>query len=843
MEADTSKHNPAPPDPEPAPATTPAQPARRAARVKATGWRKWLYRLLAMTLVPALILGALELGLRLFGYGYPTGYFVETKMDGEKVYVENPQFGRRFFPSGQERSPIPFVVPAQKQAGTYRIFVLGESAAQGFPDTAYSFSRILEVMLRDQYPNTHFEVINTAMTAINSHVLLPIARDCSERQPDLFIVYAGNNEVIGPYGAANVLGPYSSSRGLIRATLFVKSLKTSQLLSALGRAVARKGDTPPQWGGMGMYLDSQVRATDPRLEGVYDHFRANLQDICQAGRKAGAQVIVCSVATNLKDCAPFASLHEPSLTEEEAAEWDRAFAEGVRAESAGRHDEAVRSYERAAALDAGFAELSFRRGRCLAALGRHDEARACYQAARDLDTLRFRADTRINEVVRSVAGGKAEEGIHLVDAEQAFAEASPGGVPGDNLFYEHVHMNFAGNYLLARTVYRQLADILPEAIRSQAVQGSAPLSEQACAERLGLTVWNRLQIATVVLGLVQKPPFSNQLDQAGRQARWQREVRDLRRQVDSADRESMVAVYRKALQLAEDDTILRGNFAQMLQGFGETDRAMEQWELVVHRSPRDLRAHLNLAELLGQKGRFPEAAAHCAEVLRIVPENPYARLTLGRIRAQEGRLNEAIAAYTEALRLNPRLVDAQVARGDALAEQGKIDDAISSYSEALEVNADYAPAHQKLARVLIQAKRLDEAAQHYREVLRLEPENVAARVNLGVVLAEQKKFDEAIAAYAEALRRQPGNEQIEYNLGLALADAGRLDEAVTQLEKVLVSHPRFVQARYRLATVFAQQGKRDEAIAQFEEVLRQVPGWTEAADQLDQLQRQKSGRQ
>ena len=46
-----------------------------------------------------------------------------------------------------------------------RIFVLGESAAQGIPDPSSSFARIAEVMLRDWYPDRRFEVINTAMTA------------------------------------------------------------------------------------------------------------------------------------------------------------------------------------------------------------------------------------------------------------------------------------------------------------------------------------------------------------------------------------------------------------------------------------------------------------------------------------------------------------------------------------------------------------------------------------------------------------------------------------------------------------------------------------------------------
>ncbi len=60
----------------------------------------------------------------------------------------------------------------KKPQGTYRIFVLGESAAMGDPDPAYAFSRYLEVMLRLRYPSMKFEVVNTGSVAINSHVLL-----------------------------------------------------------------------------------------------------------------------------------------------------------------------------------------------------------------------------------------------------------------------------------------------------------------------------------------------------------------------------------------------------------------------------------------------------------------------------------------------------------------------------------------------------------------------------------------------------------------------------------------------------------------------------------------------
>src|SRR5207237_1057291 len=117
-------------------------------------------------LVPAALLVLLECGLRLCGYGYPTSFFLRSAhtADGDG-YVANYDFGRRFFPPGLERAPTPLALPAAKPAGAYRVFVLGESAAQGFPDPATSFARVLEVMLREQYPGVHFEVVNTAMTA------------------------------------------------------------------------------------------------------------------------------------------------------------------------------------------------------------------------------------------------------------------------------------------------------------------------------------------------------------------------------------------------------------------------------------------------------------------------------------------------------------------------------------------------------------------------------------------------------------------------------------------------------------------------------------------------------
>src|SRR5207244_13338225 len=132
--------------------------------------------------------------LRLSGFGYPTGFFLRNPAGPRGTFIENQRFGWRFFPRQIARAPDPLLVSQRKPENSVRIFVLGESAALGDPEPAYGFGRILEVLLEGRYPGRHFEVLNVSMTAINSHVILPIARDCAPLGADFWIIYMVNNE-------------------------------------------------------------------------------------------------------------------------------------------------------------------------------------------------------------------------------------------------------------------------------------------------------------------------------------------------------------------------------------------------------------------------------------------------------------------------------------------------------------------------------------------------------------------------------------------------------------------------------------------------------------------------
>ena len=117
-----------------------------------------------------------------------------------------------FYRPERSTGPHPSLITVPKRENTLRAFVLGGSAAMGTSKPAYGFTRILELMLQDKFPDQEVEVINAAMRGINSHILVPIARQCAQLQPDLMIVYSGNSEHTGRYGADTLYPLEQTSR-------------------------------------------------------------------------------------------------------------------------------------------------------------------------------------------------------------------------------------------------------------------------------------------------------------------------------------------------------------------------------------------------------------------------------------------------------------------------------------------------------------------------------------------------------------------------------------------------------------------------------------------------------
>jgi tetratricopeptide (TPR) repeat protein len=521
---------------------------------------------------------------------------------------------------------------------------------------------------------------------------------------------------------------------------------------------------------MGMFMGNEVAADDPRLPAVYDNFRQNLSDICDVARRAGAGVVLSTVAVNLKDCPPLSSQHRADLSAKELTQWKALYETGVQFEEKEEWREAIAKYEAAAKIDDRFADLSFRQGRCLAALGRWEKAREQYVLARDLDVLRFRADSRINAIIRDVAGEQKTAGVRLADAEQSLAKSdlAIGGMPGDGLFYEHVHFRFDGNYLLARALLEEVEAALPRL--SAARRPETVLSKEECAERLTLTLWDEYQMAHLMAEMLARPPFTSQLDHAAGLALAQKRAEELGRVANTPS--SVEAAYRAceaAFESSPDDWRRRQHLAKLAMASGRPKTALEHTRVVAKQFPGDPEVTMDLAGAERSCGRLDEAIGSFRKVLEVDPGLVSANYNLAAILDQRGQIEEAIVHYRKAVAADPQFVGGHACLAAALGCCGRTDEAIAEYEKSLDIDPNCALAHSGLGQVLQGQGRIEEAIAHFRRALKSDPGCALAHNNLGVSLAGRRQFGEAIAHFRQALEIKPDFREARANLDQTIA--------------------------------------------------------------------------
>lgn len=777
--------------------------------------RRWCYRLLAL-LIPLFVLGLLEAGLRVAGYGFPTAFFLNAKEGKRAMLVDNPRFGWRFFPPAVARAPRPLYLAAQKPAGTIRIFVFGESAAMGDPEPAYGFARQLERLLQARHPDQKVEVINVAMTAINSHVIRQIAQDCEPLQGDFWLVYAGNNEVIGPFGAGTIFGQQAPSRSTARLILALKTTRVGQLVAQLMRGSSE----PTTWEGLEFFLRWRVPLDSPRLKPVYASFAANLSDIAKLGRASGATVMLSTIPVNLRDFPPLASLHREGLRSKQLDDWQKWFSAGTNAQAAGRFADALSDFRKAGELDDGFAELAFQQTSCELKLNPSAPADTDFRRARDLDTLRFRADSRINEIIRQTG---QEKGIPLIDADTEFARDGT-----ENLFYDHVHLNFSGNYRLALLFAAEVERHWPGARTND----SPWLTETELARRLAWTGFDEQRVGEEMRARMQQPPFNTQSNFRARDERWRATLAAL----PSAPA-GCVSNYQAAVALAPEDWLLRANFARMLEAAEDNSGAARQWAEVSRLLPHSPEGWANLGSLARMAGDSEHARNFLQTALKQDPDSVEARTELGILEASLGHNESARRQFHSALRLQPGFSPARVNLGLLLAHEGNVAGATAEYRKALHRTPDNVEARINLANLLATHGQTSDALALYEQAVSLQPRNPVARYNFGRVLTAENHPAEAVTNLAIALQQRPAMAEIHFELGRALARLGREADALGEFAQAVRLKPDLADAHLNYGVALARSRRYSEAAAEFRETLRLNPQDQRAQHMLDQATR------
>jgi hypothetical protein len=279
---------------------------------------------------------------------------------------------------------------AQKPPDVLRIVAFGGSSVKRLQTNFVDLSQRLTAR---SSTGLRVEIINCGGNSYGSTRVLNLVREMIPYEPDLFLVYSGHNEFEDLYQLRHTPRWSLGLQQTLKHSAFYRLLRD---LALLGKARWRLRDPTSGW------TDSFDRDRDEALNYPFTHediqermtaYRDNLQSIIDQGRDAGAEVILGTVPSNLRN--PI-RLHDSPIYGE---------------------------------LDA------------LYRAGHLQEAK--HRTARLLcETSRHQASAQENHIIRHVS---EMNGCRLVDVERAVELSEPNHIPGETLFSDHCHLNDQGN--------------------------------------------------------------------------------------------------------------------------------------------------------------------------------------------------------------------------------------------------------------------------------------------------------------------------------------------------------------------------------------------------------------
>lgn len=409
-------------------------------------WKRRLFMGITLA-IPLVALAAAELGLRLAGWGgYPAFFRIAGQLpSGASVALVEPAATKPYFFANPTRpgyaEETNFLIP--KPADTVRIFIVGESAAKGYPQPRnLSMASFLQALLGDAWPEKKVEVISLGTTAVASFPLVYLTREAVRYEPDLMVFYVGNNEFFGAYGVASI-----NSFGTLPtwALPWMRALRGLAVVQAVEGVVRGKADEnrslmEQMVGKTVIPADSPLRAAAAR------NLETHLGRMLDAVRAAGIPAVVCTTASNEAGLAPL-----------------------------GEGDEAA---------------TRFALAKKQAAVGDRPAARDSFLAARDLDTMPWRPISATEQAIRRAA---AERDMVLCDVAEVFRALSAEPATDWDLLDDHVHLSLRGQAEVARAIAASMAT-LPEGVRVDAARLDSLPDWKAYAERLGTNAWDDYRV-------------------------------------------------------------------------------------------------------------------------------------------------------------------------------------------------------------------------------------------------------------------------------------------------------------------------------------------------------------
>ncbi|MBK7865585.1 MAG: hypothetical protein IPJ75_00495 [Ignavibacteriales bacterium] len=417
--------------------------------------KKNIFKIITV-LFPVLLLVVTELVFRLIGWGGYPPFLKEIGIleSGDSLIIVEPAASKPYFYSNPSRpgyaEQYNFVMPKPKN--TIRIFILGESAAKGYPQPKnLSMSSFLQAMLSDIIPGKKIEIINLGTTAVASFPIVYMAQEALKYSPDFIISYTGNNEFFGSYGTASINSSGALTPAFLKIVRWFNGLAMIQAFNDYTESKPGKDVTLMEQ----MIGESMIPADSDLRKSAAANLAYSLGEIVESCKETGVPLILCTTASNESALYPLGAEDMSAIEEKKRIEFEGLFNEGIKNLDSNSAI-AINLFKSALKILPVHAGATFLLGRAYLGIKDIKTARKYFLLARDLDKMPWRPISLTEQAIREVA---LKHNVPLCDIAEDFRGLSSEGATGWDLLDDHVHLSLKGQAEAARLMANIVVNI------------------------------------------------------------------------------------------------------------------------------------------------------------------------------------------------------------------------------------------------------------------------------------------------------------------------------------------------------------------------------------------------
>jgi len=295
-------------------------------------------------------------------------------------------------------------------------------------------------------------------------------------------------------------------------------------------------------------------------------------------------------------------------------------------------------------------------------------------------------------------------------------------------------------------------------------------------------------------------------------------------------------LFGRATAAHPDSADLFVSLARALALDEDLEGAVRAYRRAVELAPEQTGTHTRLAVVLSRLDRFAEATSTLETALQVAPDDARARCVLGQLQFREGLYIKAAASYRRATEADEGFGEAWYGLGQTCLKQSDLEGAEAAFARAAATDSTDGRFPAALGLVHYQRRDYGAAVAQLERAVELAPLYAKAHQDLGNAYTRLGKRDEGRAAvetfrrlqdqerrmYAlkNLILREPGKATLYHDLAVIHGQRGEFGKARQRYIQAVTRDTNYAACYHNLGNIQLRGGRLREAMGLYRRALR-----------------------